>query len=54
MPSLSSSGARPYLAKLADAVYVLHCFRKKTEKTSKRDLDLATRRFRDLMQELKP
>lgn len=43
-----------YLAKLADAVYVLHCFQKKTEKTSKPDLDLATRRFRDLMQELKP
>lgn len=43
-----------YLAKLADAVYVLHCFQKKTEKTSKPDLDLATRRYRDLMQELKP
>lgn len=24
-----------YLAKFADAVYVLHCFQKKTEKTSK-------------------
>ncbi|WP_184298843.1 type II toxin-antitoxin system RelE/ParE family toxin [Roseateles oligotrophus] len=43
-----------YVAKLADAVYVLHCFQKKTEKTSKPDLDLAARRFRDLMQELKP
>lgn len=43
-----------YVAKLADAVYVLHCFQKKTEKTSKPDLDLATRRYRDLMQELKP
>lgn len=43
-----------YVAKLADAVYVLHCFQKKTEKTSKRDLDLATRRFGDLMQELNP
>lgn len=42
-----------YVAKLVDAVYVLHCFQKKTEKTSKTDLDLATRRFRDLMQELK-
>jgi phage-related protein len=42
-----------YVAKLADAVYVLHCFQKKTEKTSKPDLDLATRRFRDLMQELR-
>ena len=43
-----------YVAKLADAVYVLHCFQKKTGKTSKPDLDLATRRLRDLMQELKP
>lgn len=42
-----------YVAKLADAVYVLHCFQKKTEKTSKPDLDLATRGFRDLMQELR-
>nr|WP_317623845.1 type II toxin-antitoxin system RelE/ParE family toxin [Acidovorax sp. SUPP3334] len=43
-----------YVAKLEDAVYVLHCFQKKTEKTSKPDLELATRRFRDLMQELRP
>ncbi|WP_348754840.1 type II toxin-antitoxin system RelE/ParE family toxin [uncultured Aquincola sp.] len=42
-----------YVAKLADAVYVLHCFQKKTERTSPPDLDLATRRFRELMQELK-
>lgn len=41
-----------YLAKLADAVYVLHCFQKKTSKTSKPDLDLATKRYRDLLQEL--
>lgn len=30
-----------YLAKLADAVYVLHCFQKKTERTSERDIRLA-------------
>lgn len=41
-----------YVAKFADAVYVLHCFQKKTEKTSKADLDLAAKRFRDLLQEL--
>lgn len=41
-----------YVAKFADAVYVLHCFQKKTEKTSKADLDLATKRYRDLLQEL--
>jgi len=43
-----------YVAKLADAVYVLHCFQKKTEKTSKTDLDLATKRYRDLLKELSP
>ncbi len=41
-----------YVAKFADAVYVLHCFQKKTEKTSKADLDLAAKRYRDLLQEL--
>jgi phage-related protein len=39
-----------YIATLADAVYVLHAFAKKTPATSKRDLDLATIRFRELMQ----
>ena len=33
-----------YVVKLADAVYVLHCFQKKTQKTSKPDLDLAEKR----------
>ncbi|HVC16611.1 MAG TPA: type II toxin-antitoxin system RelE/ParE family toxin [Rhodanobacter sp.] len=41
-----------YVAKLADAVYVLHCFQKKTEKTGKTDLDLATKRYRELQKEL--
>lgn len=41
-----------YVAKFADAVYVLHCFQKKTAKTSKVDLDLAAKRYRDLLQEL--
>ena len=41
-----------YMAKFADAVYVLHCFQKKTEKTSKTDLDLAEKRYRDLVTEL--
>ncbi|WP_245654808.1 type II toxin-antitoxin system RelE/ParE family toxin [Nitrosomonas mobilis] len=31
---------------------MLHCFQKKTEKTSKTDLDLATKRYRDLLKEL--
>jgi phage-related protein len=41
-----------YITKFADAVYVLHCFRKKTQKTSKSDLDLATIRYRELVKEL--
>ena len=40
-----------YVAKFADAVYVLHCFQKKTGKTSKPDLDLAARRYHDLRKE---
>ena len=40
-----------YVAKFADAAYVLHCFQKQTEKTSKTDLDLASKRYRDLLQE---
>ncbi len=38
-----------YIATLEDAVYVLHAFQKKTQATSKRDLDLATTRFKELM-----
>lgn len=41
-----------YIAKLSDIVYVLHCFQKKTEKTSKVDLDLADKRYRDLLKEV--
>lgn len=37
-----------YLAKLADAVYVLHCFQKKTQQTSERDIRLARKRFKEL------
>jgi len=42
-----------YVAKFADAIYVLHAFQKKTQKTDKRDLDLATKRYRELLQEKK-
>jgi len=38
-----------YYAKLADAVYVLHCFQKKTPKTSSSDTKLAQARFKELM-----
>ncbi len=42
-----------YVAKLPEAVYVLHCFQKKTQKTRKTDLDLAGQRYRDLLKEMK-
>jgi phage-related protein len=42
-----------YTARLADAVYVLHAFQKKTQATSKRDIDLAAARFNELMRGLK-
>ena len=41
-----------YVAKFADAVYVLHCYRKSSQKTSKTDLDLAAKRYRELTKEL--
>ena len=41
-----------YVARFADAIYVLHCFQKKTEKTSKADVELAAKRYRELLKEL--
>lgn len=38
-----------YLATLPEAVYVLHCFQKKTQATAKTDIDLARARLRDLL-----
>lgn len=35
-----------YVTKFEEAVYVLHCFQKKTEATSKRDKDIAQARYR--------
>lgn len=37
-----------YVAKLSDAVYVLHAFQKKTQATSRRDIEIAKRRFAQL------
>ena len=42
-----------YVAKFERAIYVLHCFQKKTQKTGKTDLDLTRRRYRDLLKDLK-
>jgi phage-related protein len=38
-----------YTARLADAIYVLHAFQKKTMKTSKQDMEIAKRRFKQLI-----
>jgi len=35
-----------YIAKFEEAVYVLHCFQKKAQSTSKRDKEIATARYR--------
>jgi phage-related protein len=40
-----------YVAKFQDAVYVLHCFQKKTQRTAKADLDLARKRHAELVKE---
>ena len=40
-----------YVAKFADAVFVLHCFEKKSQRTSRPDVDLATRRYKALLKE---
>ena len=36
-----------YVARFADAVYVLHAFQKKSEKTAREDLALAQKRYRE-------
>jgi phage-related protein len=41
-----------YVAKFSDVVFVLHCFQKKSQRTSKTDIDLAAQRFRQLLKEL--
>ncbi len=38
-----------YVAKFAEAVYVLHAFEKRTRKTATRDVELARQRFRALV-----
>lgn len=41
-----------YAAKFEEAVYVLHCFQKKTQKTSQVNLETAERRYKELVREL--
>lgn len=37
-----------YVANRGDAVFVLHCFQKKTQKTPKKEVDLGKQRFKEL------
>ena len=40
-----------YVAKFAEAVYVLHAFEKKSRKTARLDVELARQRYRNLVRE---
>lgn len=40
-----------YIAKFAEAVYVVHAFEKRGRKTPKRDLDLARQRLQQLLRQ---
>jgi phage-related protein len=42
-----------YTDRIADAVYVLHAFQKKTQATSKQDIEIATERYAELMRSKK-
>ncbi len=37
-----------YVAKLADAIYVLHAFQKKSQKTNRNGIELARKRFKEI------
>lgn len=38
-----------YVAKFAEAIYVLHAFEKRTRKTSQRDMEIGRQRYQALM-----
>jgi phage-related protein len=42
-----------YIARLAESVFVLHAFQKKSRKTPKREIELAADRFRAVVEELR-
>ncbi|WP_244832484.1 type II toxin-antitoxin system RelE/ParE family toxin [Caballeronia sp. TF1N1] len=42
-----------YVAKFEEAIYVLHCFQKKTQATSQPDKDIAIARYKAVVQERK-
>jgi phage-related protein len=41
-----------YVANLGDVIVVLHCFQKKTQQTSKKDIDLAGSRYKAVIKEM--
>ena len=41
-----------YVAKYADTVFVLHAFKKKSQKTTKKDIEIAKKRLRIVIQEI--
>jgi phage-related protein len=42
-----------YVAKFEEAIYVLHCFKKKTQATSKHDMEIADTRYRAIVRDRK-
>jgi phage-related protein len=40
-----------YTARFAEAVFVLHAFEKKTQRTYQRDIEIAKARFREMMRD---
>ena len=42
-----------YVAKFEEAIYVLHCFQKKTQSTSKHDKEIVEARYRALIRDRK-
>ena len=42
-----------YMAKFAEAIYVLHCFQKRTQVTSRHDCEIAEARYRAIVNDRK-
>lgn len=42
-----------YIAKFTDAIYVLHAFEKKTQKTKQQDIEAAKRSFKEVQKRFK-
>lgn len=39
-----------YVARFGEAIYVLHAFQKKTQKTSKLDIEIGQKRYQQMLQ----